>query len=562
MIKILFIANMSSKGLNSIYDNIDSNNYLYDTTIFSGELQKVDEAFYEELLMLELKYKRELNPDLIEKIVAKYQKATEYYNSIKDPRGKKFVARMKLFITRPEVIVHYKIAKKGRNTNENMDVNEIDLGRKSVANDLLRKKIEYISAINDKPVVNQEQLIKDIMNKPKDKEKATENLINDQLSKQDNQFRERLLKLQNMQKAKSFNKGAKPKIEAESKKLTSLTPEKPLLNPNAILKDNESNKIFVIKEEEEQEGEKEEKKKENKEEEDQKEQEKEEQKQNEKSPEKEEKKENNNEEDAKQENSNISKNKEEFQIDSAQKEEDVSNLSRQEGTPVVCKSSIDITTSFKKEVQSFVDILDTKNSKESNNEENKNEHVEDEVKSFSANSSAEMENQNEEEGEKSNSSEDDNIIDESLNETGNNTLFNDINNLHNIGPKQKRVLVQIKRTLDRYVKSFNKAFNSSIFPKLTDKVKQLMQEKFDSYTQISQSYQEQIITADGVEEIIEGLNDEMKNELDNNDDKFNSKIEKEENDFKTKGFKENSEFQLFEEQFRLDMCSQILDLLS
>ncbi len=264
------------------------------------------------------------------------------------------------------------------------------------------------------------------------------------------------------------------------------------------------------------------------------------------------------------------------------------------GTPDVRPGEQNITnSSFKKDITNFVDLLQSKDQNSNNEspqqkeEEPKspksfvqNEEAEGNVKEFDPNESVSSQKSNDDEDDKSgdersSSSEneffeqtiidqlDDNLIEQSLNETGDKTLLNDINELHNIGPRQKRGLVLIKKKLERHIKTFNKIFYSSVFPTLTKKVQKIMKEKFDTYVNISNQYQEQINEAEDQEDaeaIIEGINDECRNEADNNDDKYNAKVEKAENDFKTQGFKENNDVILLQEKFMGEICGEIFDL--
>ena len=86
----------------------EENNLAEKQEILSGKIQVIDENYYQELFLLELKYKKECRPELISEILQKYQNAIEYYNAIDSEKTKPFEFRMRLFITRPEVVVHLK----------------------------------------------------------------------------------------------------------------------------------------------------------------------------------------------------------------------------------------------------------------------------------------------------------------------------------------------------------------------------------------------------------------------------------------------------------------------
>ena len=154
-------------------------------------------------------------------------------------------------------------------------------------------------------------------------------------------------------------------------------------------------------------------------------------------------------------------------------------------------------------------------------------------------------------------------------------LFTGIEKNTNIGPKQQKGFIDIRNTLDSYVNNFNKSFYVDVFVKFCKQVKKLVDEKFNKYIEITHMYQEQIkeIKAqlteieDGspqykeLENVIESLKEEQRNELDEIEDEYNEKIQTFQRNFKTNEFKTNPALLLLEEQFRLSMCNKINDLI-
>ena len=106
-------------------------------------------------------------------------------------------------------------------------------------------------------------------------------------------------------------------------------------------------------------------------------------------------------------------------------------------------------------------------------------------------------------------------------------------------------------------------------------VKKIVDEKFNKYIEITHMYQEQIkeiktqlveIEKDSpqyteLENVIESLKEEQRNELDEIEDEYNEKIQTFQRNFKTNEFKTNPALLLLEEQFRLSMCNKINDLI-
>ena len=156
-------------------------------------------------------------------------------------------------------------------------------------------------------------------------------------------------------------------------------------------------------------------------------------------------------------------------------------------------------------------------------------------------------------------------------------LFDAIDSNGNIGPKQQRGFVEIKELLDTYVDSFNTFFYNELFSRFAKQTKQLMDEKFNKYIEITKMYQNQIqdiksqmneisnvdsTEYKALENAIESLKEEQRNELDVIEDEYNEKIDNAQKHFRQNEFKTHPGVLLLEEQFRLNMCNKICDTIS
>ena len=104
-----------------------------------------------------------------------------------------------------------------------------------------------------------------------------------------------------------------------------------------------------------------------------------------------------------------------------------------------------------------------------------------------------------------------------------------------------------------------------------------MDEKFNKYIEITKMYQNQIQDIKSqmneisnvdsqeykaLENAIESLKEEQRNELDVIEDEYNQKIDNAQKHFRQNEFKTHPGVLLLEEQFRLNMCNKISDTIS
>ena len=156
-------------------------------------------------------------------------------------------------------------------------------------------------------------------------------------------------------------------------------------------------------------------------------------------------------------------------------------------------------------------------------------------------------------------------------------LFEAIDSNGNIGPKQQKGFLEIKELLDNYVNNFNTFFYNELFSRFAKQTKTLMDEKFNKYIEITKMYQNQIQDIKSqmneisnvdsqeykaLENAIESLKEEQRNELDVIEDEYNQKIDNAQKHFRQNEFKTHPGVLLLEEQFRLNMCNKISDTIS
>ena len=156
-------------------------------------------------------------------------------------------------------------------------------------------------------------------------------------------------------------------------------------------------------------------------------------------------------------------------------------------------------------------------------------------------------------------------------------LFEAIDSNGNIGPKQQKGFLEIKELLDNYVNNFNTFFYNELFSRFAKQTKALMDEKFNKYIEITKMYQNQIQDIKSqmneisnvdsqeykaLENAIESLKEEQRNELDVIEDEYNQKIDNAQKHFRQNEFKTHPGVLLLEEQFRLNMCNKISDTIS
>lgn len=492
-------------------------------------IPKINEEFFEKLFLLEMNYRKTLSPDYINQIVTLYMQAIEYYEFKKDKKTRDYQNRLQNFMIQPEVMKYLNKAKNAK-TEENskkLSSSKGVLKRKSE----LKIKFDYLSKISGAVGANEnlKNQAKTIIGQPKVEEtkKKIQHLITQDLDNQSKSFKEKML----LRKNKSTKELLK----------------KPIQKIEKIEEPQSERRIDTeIREEGDDEG-------------------------------------------------------EEIEIKRVLTE---ANNSDENNENVV---NVDRFEDFLQDDEPKEEVLNEKDNNEDKKEDTKEEN-QDENKKEIMNNLESIEKPNEEikdlfpkvmKEEVTNSqlhfrkvsASDDDSVDSSghCSSSSNLDISNEDQNLNsrisqvfdiiesnkNIGPKQQKGFNDIKNTLEKYVDNFNATFYKDIFAKFSKQVKKLMDEKFNKYIEISKMYLDQINeikaqlseldnnspNCEALENVMDSLKEEQRNELDLIEDEYNEKIQSMQREFKVNEFKLNPAILLLEEQFRLNMCNKINDLL-
>jgi len=123
---------------------------------------------------------------------------------------------------------------------------------------------------------------------------------------------------------------------------------------------------------------------------------------------------------------------------------------------------------------------------------------------------------------------------------------------------------------------FNHYYYKDIFEQFASKLKEIYDQKYTKYIEVSVEYHTQIKKnehilentdnlseekKEEIQQIIDSLKDEQQNQIAKIEDEFNRLIVAKVNEFKLNSFKNNSGIQLMEEQLKLDIYSCNLILL-
>ena len=449
-------------------------------------IPKIDDTFFENLFILEMNYRKTLNPDF-NQIVTHYMMAIEFYEYKKDPKCEDYQNRLRFFMIQPDVI---KFLNKKKQPNQNTLKSSKRVVRRK---NEYKIKFDYLSKINFASGAGKETLNQAKKQFGKERREEIEKQVNILISKDiDNQsksFKERLQRRKNKQNQIVMNK-----IKNIDSKIESVSEHQ---SPRRV--DTE------IKEEDE--------------------------------------------DDAEIDIKRVQT--EAFDNDEDDNEENVVN------------------------VDTFEDFIAENEIEDQKEEEEQNEifpsnQIENSIQQYKSVSDSDDDSIDSEE-----SSLDNNKNDEENLNSRTTQLFTGIEDNKNIGPKQQKGFIDIRNTMDSYVNNFNKSFYEDVFVKFCKQVKKLVDAKFNKYIEITHMYQEQIkeiksqLTEieDGsaqckeLENVIESLKEEQRNELDEIEDEYNEKIQTFQKNFKTNEYKTNTALLLLEEQFRLSMCNKINDLI-
>ena len=141
-----------------------------------------------------------------------------------------------------------------------------------------------------------------------------------------------------------------------------------------------------------------------------------------------------------------------------------------------------------------------------------------------------------------------------------------------IEPEFRKIYLTIDEKMNKYVDDLNKYFYKEMFDSFYIKLKELYKQKYETYIKVNEEYfcnikeNEYLIESDDnlgeiekiqIQNIIDCLKEEQKDQIDQVLDEYNTNIRNLINDLKQNMFKDNVGVQLIEEQLKLDIYTMI-----
>ena len=179
---------------------------------------------------------------------------------------------------------------------------------------------------------------------------------------------------------------------------------------------------------------------------------------------------------------------------------------------------------------------------------------------------------------------DDNIDESSENNENKNEILEDkkeqnlLSEIHTdvikVPAKFQSTYYQLESMMQSYMDEFNNYYYKDIFEQFASKLKEIYDQKYTKYIEVSVEYHTQIKKnehilentdnlseekKEEIQQIIDSLKDEQQNQIAKIEDEFNRLIVAKVNEFKLNSFKNNSGIQLMEEQLKLDIYSLITE---
>ena len=158
-----------------------------------------------------------------------------------------------------------------------------------------------------------------------------------------------------------------------------------------------------------------------------------------------------------------------------------------------------------------------------------------------------------------------NIIDE-------NDGLNSLTNIVEVPLKFQSTYFQVENLIKQYMEQFNNFFFKEIFEQFASNLKEIYDNKYKKYIEVSLEYHHQIKENEHllenhedysedkkaeIQQIIDSLKDEQQNQIAKIEDEFNRLIVSKVNEFKIDSFKNNIGILLIEEKLKLEIYSII-----
>lgn len=519
---------------------------------FDFIINKLPESFFEDILLKEMELSEEFSIEKLMALIRLYSQAMEYYLQTDPPQAKYYQGRMEYLLTDKDNLKNLKKQSQNITISSNAPSNAVSTRTTNFIgnpeNNLmmnknkkeLKKKVEYrtdiltFDDISNKvsSVIGDSQVEGDI--------KTAKTIIEEELQKQNQNWREKM----KLKKKKSLNnciEGANNKVldfKRKSMNLKSSTDEKLNYGGKNLekMKYMFSDNIYEeVKEENEGEG-------------------------SDKEDEKNDKKEQivdnlqdlniiniDDEEKLKAEENKDEKSSDKQKVEKPRKESIVDQN-------VIRNVEIDenITNSVNQRMEllnKLIDDIEKNRIKEDEDDENIDEFEE--------------------------NNENKNVIIEDKKEIKENNLLSEIHtDAIKVPAKFQSTYYQLESMMQSYMDDFNNYYYKDIFEQFASKLKEIYDQKYTKYIDVSVEYHTQIKKnehilentdnlseekREEIQQIIDSLKDEQQNQIAKIEDEFNRLIVAKVNEFKLNSFKNNSGIQLMEEQLKLDIYSLITE---
>ena len=546
---------------------------------------ELPESFYEDLLLNEMELSEEFSIEKLSALIKLYSQAMEFYLQTDDPKAKDYQGRMEFLLTNKDTL--RKLKKQSSNMTINKSVNsstrstqvlEKNFPRNTKTINEMKKNVEYKTdnLVFDNIMDKVSEVIGD--NKSKGDLEATKNLIQNDIEKQNMSWKEKLKRKKKgmLRGSMTFlnNRGSNPDF-LKSKTLNiykSFSDEKLNLGGKKLEKmkfmfnDDLYEEVKEVKEENEQEGGSDKEKNEKQEQiidnledlkivnDDEEDKAKDENKEDEKN------------EDKKDEGKKENERKEATKNETKEEKEEVKPRSSKRKKSIVDKDvtrNVDIDETILTSVNQKMDLLlklidDIEKNKLNDDEEEENLDTQNSVEK-DENIINDTDNKNQ-------------IIADEKKEKENNILSEIQTDVINIPVKFQSTYYQVESIMQSYMDEFNNFYYKDIFEQFASNLKEIYDNKYKKYIEISIEYHNQIKENEHILEnndnlseekkseihqIIDSLKDEQQNQIAKIEDEFNRLIVSKVNEFKINSFKNNSGIQLMEEQLKLDIYSLI-----
>ena len=565
---------------------------------------ELPDSFFEDLLLKEMELSEDFTIEKLSGLIKLYSQAMEHYLQTDPPKAKEYQVRMEYLLTNKDTLKQLKKESENltarnisnRNTqNQILDVNaEKKSKSSSIAN--IKKSIE---------LQTDNLAFDDIMDKvseviggsnAKGDLQTTKSLIENDLEKQNKSWKEKLKhkKKGMLRGSMAFLTHRRIKSDLMKSKITlgstSSTDEKinlagkKLEKMKVVFNDDLYEEVKEIKEENEPEGSDKE----------------------------------NDEKKDKDKNEGGEKNEKNEKSDKNEKKEEILNLENlnivNSGDGEEEKDKINIFDKIEEvEEKEINEEKEDKKDKDKDDKDNKKENIEprprrksivdkdvtrnveiDEKILTSVNQKMDLLLKLIEDIEKNKLNEDEDEVDENIQDNKDNTDNNKINDIENnnkiieekkdiissglqtgamhVPAKFQGTYYQVENIMQSYMDEFNHFYYKDIFEQFASHLKEIYDDKYKKYIDVSVEYHNQIKQNEHIlenndnlseekkaeiQQIIDSLKDEQQNQIAKIEDEFNRLIVSKVNEFKINSFKNNSGIQLLEEQLKLDIYSII-----